>query len=242
MAGRKPRRTGRGGDSDQLTRELIVTTALRLVDAEGMDMLTMRALADALNVYPTAVYWHVGSKSNLATLIAEQVFNELVLPDDNRLTWDLWLGEVVRQWRAVMHRHPNVAVMSAGKLLTSSAALPFIERLVGVLERAGFSGQQLADVYNAVLGFAFGWVSTELSEAPADASDTWSSEFEESLATLNSIAHPALTRNMPDLINRAILLRWKSGRERPLDSAFELALTSLLDGIRLTAPTPPRSP
>ena len=85
MAGRKPRRTGPGGDSDQLTRELIVTTALRLVDAEGMDTLTMRALADALDVYPTAVYWHVGSKSNLATLIAEQVFNELVLSDDNQL-------------------------------------------------------------------------------------------------------------------------------------------------------------
>jgi len=232
MAGRTPRRSGQRANSELLTRDLIVTTALRLVDADGMDSLTMRALADALNVYPTAVYWHVGSKSNLIGLVAERVFDELTLPDDNQLSWDEWLGEVVRQWRVVMHRHPNVAVMSAGKLLTTTAALPFIERVVAVLQRAGLSGQQLADVYNAVLGFAFGWVSTELSEEPSDADDTWPAEFEEALTGLSNVAYPALTRNMPDLINRTLLLRWSSGRDRPLDSGFDLALTSLLDGLR----------
>lgn len=209
-----------------------MTTALQLVDAEGWDALTMRALADALGVYPTAVHWYVGPKANLANLIAERAFDELSLPDENQLSWDVWVGEAIRQWRAVMHRHPNVAVMSAGRLLTSTAALPFIERFVAVLERADFKGQRLADAYNAVLGFAFGWVAIELSRQPSDADGNWSSDFEEALTRLNGLAYPALARNMPDLMNRTFLLRWDSGKQRPLDSGFELALTSLLDGLR----------
>lgn len=223
--------------SAQLSRELIVTTALRLVDAGGWDALTMRGLAEALGVYPTAVHWYVGPKANLANLIAERAFDELSLPDENQLTWDSWVAEAIRQWRTVMHRHPNVAVMSAGRLLTSTAALPFIERFVAVLERAGFKGQQLADAYNAVLGFAFGWVAIELSREPGDADGNWSSHFEQALTRLNSLAYPALTRNMPDLMNRTFLLRWESGKERPLDDGFELALTSLLDGLRRAMPS-----
>lgn len=215
---------------------MIVTTALQLVDAGGWDALTMRALADALGVYPTAVHWYVGPKANLESLITERAFDELSLPDESQLAWDLWVGEAIRQWRIVMHRHPNVAVLSAGRLLTSTAALPFIERFVAVLERAGFKGQQLADAYNAVLGFAFGWVAIELSTEPGDADGNWRSDFEQALTKLNSLAYPALARNMPDLMNRTFLLRWESGKQRPLDSGFELALTALLDGLRRAMP------
>jgi hypothetical protein len=40
-------------------------------------------------------------------------------------------------------------------------------------------------------------------------------------------------------MNRTLLLRWDSGKERPLDSGFELALTSLLDGLRQSCQTDP---
>lgn len=216
-----------------------MTTALQLVDADGWDGLTMRGLAEALGVYPTAVHWYVGPKANLANLVAERAFDELSLPDENHLTWDVWVGEAIRQWRAVMHRHPNIAVMSAGRLLTSTAALPFIERFVAVLERAGFKGERLADAYNALLGFAFGWVAIELSRQPSDVDGNWSSDFEQALTTLSGMAYPALTRNMGDLMNRTFLLRWDSGKERPLDSGFELALTSLLDGLRRSSQAEP---
>ena len=57
---------------DTLTREQIVTAAIDLLDAEGLDGLNMRALGQRLGSAPTAVYWHVGSKDNLMALAADQ--------------------------------------------------------------------------------------------------------------------------------------------------------------------------
>jgi hypothetical protein len=90
---------------------------------------------------------------------------------------------------------------------------------------------RLAGTYNAVLGFAFGW-AIELSRQPGDADGNWNSDFEQALTRLNSLVYPALARDMPDLMNRTFLLRWDSGKERQLDGGFELALASLLDGLR----------
>jgi hypothetical protein len=72
---------------------------------------------------------------------------------------------------------------------------------------------RLADTYNAVLGFAFGWVAIELSRQPGDADGNWNSDFEQALIRLNSLAYPALARDMPDLMNRTFLLRSDSGKE-----------------------------
>jgi AcrR family transcriptional regulator len=44
-----------------LSRTEIVNAALRYVDEHGLDALTMRALAKEIGVYPTALYWHIGT-------------------------------------------------------------------------------------------------------------------------------------------------------------------------------------
>ena len=58
---------------DTLTRDQIVTAAIGLLDAEGLEGLNMRALGTLLGSAATAVYWHVGSKDNLIALAADQV-------------------------------------------------------------------------------------------------------------------------------------------------------------------------
>ena len=43
-----------------VTRDAIVDAAMGLVEAQGIDALTMRRLSDELGVAVTAIYWHVG--------------------------------------------------------------------------------------------------------------------------------------------------------------------------------------
>ncbi len=72
---------------DTLTREQIVTAAIELMDADGLDGLNMRALGRRLGSAATAVYWHVGSKGNLIALAADQAWHEIALPDPATTGW-----------------------------------------------------------------------------------------------------------------------------------------------------------
>ena len=70
--GRTPQRPARRR-RDLLTQETIVDAALRVLDADGLDQLSMRHVARTLNATAGALYWHVGSKDGLLDLIFDRV-------------------------------------------------------------------------------------------------------------------------------------------------------------------------
>ncbi len=214
-----------------LSRAEIVEAALRYVDEHGLDALTMRALAAQMQVYPTTLYWHTGSKAELVAAVSARVLEGIVLPTDHDMRWDQWLAAVARLCREAMHSHPNLASIIGSQLVVTTTALPFVERVVDVLERAGFSGRTLIDAYNTVIGFVLGWVTLELSQGPSDSGD-WQQEYATQLRAVNPTAYPALSRNLDLMANNAFLTRWDSGRDRPMDASFETALEVLTLGLR----------
>lgn len=226
------RRRGRQAARNPLSRAEVIDAALHYVDLHGLDALTMRALAKEMGVYPTALYWHTGTKAQLVAAVSARVLEDIVLPADRGTAWDEWLTEVARLCRQAMHRHPNLAPILGSQLVVSTTAVPFVERVVGVLERAGFSGRDLVEAYNAVVGFVLGWVTLELSSVPADVEEGWQKEYAGQLRTVSPNTFPALTRNLGLLENNAFLVRWDSGRDRPMDRSFETTLELLILGLR----------
>jgi TetR/AcrR family transcriptional regulator, tetracycline repressor protein len=216
-----------------LSRSEIVNAALRYVDEHGLDALTMRALAKEIGVYPTALYWHIGTKAQLVAAVTTTVLDDILLPADHDMAWDDWLAEVARLCRQALHRHPNLSPVIGSQLVVTAAALPLVERVLNVLERAGFTGRELVDVYNAVAGFILGWVSLELSSGPPDVEDDWQEEYAGQLSSVSPNAFPTMTRNMELLANNAFLTRWDSGRVRPMDRSFEASLELLILGLRV---------
>jgi TetR/AcrR family transcriptional regulator, tetracycline repressor protein len=216
-----------------LSRPEIVNAALLYVDEHGLDALTMRALAKEIGVYPTALYWHIGTKAQLVAAVTTTVLDDILLPADHGMAWDDWLAEVARLCRQALHRHPNLSPVIGSQLVVTTAALPLVERVLSVLERAGFTGRELVDVYNAVAGFILGWVSLELSSGPLDVEDDWQDEYAGQLRSVSPNAFPTMTRNMELVANNAFLTRWDSGRVRPMDRSFEASLELLLLGLRV---------
>src|SRR4029079_17841391 len=53
---------------EPLDPETIVDAALALLDADGLDQLSMRHVARSLDTTAAALYWHVGSKDGLLDL------------------------------------------------------------------------------------------------------------------------------------------------------------------------------
>jgi tetracycline repressor-like protein len=181
-----------------------------------------------------ALYWHVGSKSRLLALTASRAFEEVVLPDEQALEWTDWLFEAGLRIRQVLHAHPNLAPMAGTQLVVTTTALPLVERMIGVLERAGFSGTRLVDAFNATFGFIIGWVAAELSVEPAESGD-WKDAFAGELRSVNANLHPAIHRNHDALANNVFLARWDSGRARPMDSSYSFALRAIIAGLTAAA-------
>jgi TetR/AcrR family transcriptional regulator, tetracycline repressor protein len=225
-------RTGRAaGPPPPLTRRQVVDEALACVDAEGVDALTMRKLADRLGVYPTAVYWHAGSKAALLAAVCERALADMRLPAVDAGPWQDWLRAMARSARVALHAHPNIVPVMSSQLQVTTSSFPLAESVLAVLESAGFRGEQLTDAYNTVIGFLFGFLFGELSAEPPEAEQNWTRDFRRRLESVDPAVMPTLAANLPTLAGNAFMLRWESGRQRPMQSGFEMALDVLVAGL-----------
>jgi AcrR family transcriptional regulator len=151
-----PERTRRRG-RDPITREAIVETALRLLDRDGLDELSMRRVADELDTGPASLYWHVGSKDGLLELVFDRVIGEVEMPSPEPARWEEQLKEVARAGRAMILRHRDIVRISIGRVPMGPNALRVSEGLFAIL-RAGGVPDQLAVTAHHLL-FAQTWAS-----------------------------------------------------------------------------------
>lgn len=235
---RRPKATG------NLSKSAIVATALDLIDRDGLEAFSMRGLAQALGVYPTALYWYVPNRN---ALLAEMVTVAMqdVLPSTRKRSWQAWLKELFRRYRRAVSRHPHLAALMGAQMVSNAGVDPVLpEQILGVLRRAGFSDRQMVHAFNTVIATMTGFVTLEFGPAPADDDGSWAKTFQHSLRTLDVARFPLLARNMPRLENRAFITRWQNGVEAPLDESFELFIEAAIHGLELQRVrkrrTPPR--
>jgi AcrR family transcriptional regulator len=156
---------------EPLTQEAIVDAALRVLDADGLDQLSMRHVARTLSTTAAALYWHVGSKDGLLDLIFDRVIGEQHVPDPDPERWQEQVKEVARTMRATILRHRDIVRLSIGRIPMGPNALRYADRLVGILRAGGLSdalaitGQQL--LISIVIGFAIDETG-EGGQPPAD--------------------------------------------------------------------------
>jgi TetR/AcrR family tetracycline transcriptional repressor len=128
---------------DPLTTESIVAAALRILDRDGLDGLSMRRVADELGAGAASLYWHVGSKDGLIDLVFDEVIGEQAVPDPQPERWEEQLKEVARTMRATILRHRDIVRISIGRIPLGPNALRYSERVLAIL-RAGGVPDQLA--------------------------------------------------------------------------------------------------
>ncbi|HWD84502.1 MAG TPA: TetR/AcrR family transcriptional regulator [Solirubrobacteraceae bacterium] len=130
----KPARSSR---ERTLSREAILDAAMGIVDAEGLDALTMRTVAHTLRTGQASLYAYVKSKEELIELLIDRLIGEIPFggdPDPER--WQEQLKEACRQIRAVYARHGDLARASFARVPLGENALRGSEWIIGVM-RAG---------------------------------------------------------------------------------------------------------
>ena len=149
---------------ETLSRDQIVTAALELMDAEGLEGMNMRALGKHLDSAPTAVYWHVGSRESLIALAADRAWAEVELPDPAAVGWRTAAYQMATSEYAMLTRHPWLVQAFGSYQLYGPGKARHDEHSIAVYQAAGFAGaeadQATSAVFTFVLGNALGLAAT----------------------------------------------------------------------------------
>ncbi|MGH2948361.1 MAG: TetR/AcrR family transcriptional regulator [Solirubrobacteraceae bacterium] len=147
----------------RLTRERVLVEALRLIDDEGLDALTMRALGNRLGVEAMSIYNHVADKAALRAGIVELLWEELERSVEEGEDWRDSLRSLARRERALATDHPNAFPLLMGASSWAEPMLRTLGRALDVLRHAGFDDERAAKILNTVLGYACGYATMEIS-------------------------------------------------------------------------------
>lgn len=145
-----------------LTRERVVSAALALVDADGLDKLSMRRLAARLDVEAMSLYNHVSDKSDLLTGIADAVIAEIEIPD--AASWRARITALLEELRRVSVAHPRAFPLVVERGFTTPAALAPVEELLDALGGSGLDDTARVRALWMLISYAIGAISCELAD------------------------------------------------------------------------------
>jgi TetR/AcrR family tetracycline transcriptional repressor len=145
----------------------VVTAALRLLDGQGLEAVTMRAVAGLLGVRMNTVLWHVKTKARLLELMADAIAAEISLdglpePAPQRVR------ELMRRYRGALLGHRDGAALVAGTYAAEPATLRFSDAVIAALLDDGATPREAAWTLTAMVYFTLGLTQEEQGLAEAD--------------------------------------------------------------------------
>lgn len=152
-----------------LSRDAIVREAVLMLDAEGIEALSMRKLGGRLNAGATSLYRHVATKDALMELAVDEVFGEIAIPPASQATrdWRAAATDAAQSFRATALRHPWLASVlgQAGLAYLGPNLMSVTERLAALFTAAGFPDPRGAidTLLSCVIGFSTteaAWLTT----------------------------------------------------------------------------------
>ena len=203
-------------DKRPLTRELIVEAALALLERDGLQGLSMRRLAQELGSGAASLYWHVGDKEELLSLLLDRIVGETPVPEPDPQNWQGTVKELARGVRKHLSQRRDAAQLTLGRVPAGPHSLPILERNLAVLAASNLPPRVIsyaADMFALYVG-AFAYEESLRNEPPASP-EALGAYF----ASLPPEQFPTMTRLASDLV---------AGTS---DDRFEFAIELLVRGL-----------
>jgi AcrR family transcriptional regulator len=213
----------RAKERQPVSRERALDAAMELADREGLGAVTMRRLAEALQVEAMSLYHHVKNKESILDGMVDRVFAEIDLPEGGG--WKEPMRRRAHSARAALLRHRWALSLMESRPAPGPQNLAHHDAVIGCLRRAGFSVPLTAHAYSALDSYVYGFVHTEL-HLPF-------STIEETHAVASGIFDQLPPGAYPHLVELAKEHVLKPGYSYGNEFAFGLEL--LLDGLERVA-------
>jgi AcrR family transcriptional regulator len=212
IAGAEPRR--------RLSRELVLRAAMAHADADGLEALTMRTLAEMLEVAPMALYRHVANKDDLVDAMVDAVFSEIGVPSGGG-DWKTAMRRRAISVRDALSRHRWAIGLMESRRSPGPANLRHHDAVIGRLRAAGFSIEMAAHAYSLLDSYIYGFALTKMN-LPFEAS-------EEVAEVARTMLQPFPANEYPNLVEFITEQAMKPGYD--YGDEFEYGLDLILDAL-----------
>jgi AcrR family transcriptional regulator len=144
-----------------LSAEEIHLAALRIIDAEGVERLSMRKLAAELDVNPMSLYHHVPSKTALLQHVCSMNAKSLLPPPNEGAPWQRQLREIADTYRRIAREHPSLWSYAQLHPELTHREEGLWEAFNDCLRAAGVPKERFAQIRIALFGMVAGYLSAE---------------------------------------------------------------------------------
>lgn len=172
----------------ELTREVIIAAAIKILDTEGLDALSLSRISAALNVKTPALYWYFRSKADLYTYVSDALFRDVLDRLDPTLT-----GRNLLWAFGLASRRNQRTIRDAAKLITVAGVsdeirTELIPALLDRIARDGLTPAQARKALTAIQALTLGWSIFEANPATSEVmrrtNESGDAAFEEALSHL----------------------------------------------------------
>ena len=144
-----------------LSRRRILETAVRFVDREGLDALSMRKLGGELGVEAMSLYNHVPNKGALLDGMVEVLLGELEVPPESD-NWEDRIREAYRRFRRMAHDHPDIFSLLITRPPEAMYGVWLAEEFLKTLQEAGFEPRMALHAFRALNSYTVGYAMAEI--------------------------------------------------------------------------------
>lgn len=232
----RPERAAKG-PAPSHTRSDMSAAAVAIADAEGIEAVSMRRVANALGTGTGTLYRYLASKDDLLALMLDAVAAEDGGPPALTGDWRDDLRALAHRSRATIHRHPWTASLAAGRPSLGPNSLDATEHALTALEPLGFDIDVMITVVDTLEAYVRGYAIGELAQQEAVrrsgvGRQEWMDAHKPYLdKVVQAGHHPLITRVILD----AELPHASDSAER----GFAMGLERLLDGWEANLPVKP---
>ena len=149
---------GSARDKGTLSRDRILDAAAELVAKDGLDALSMRRLAQRLDVWPMALYRYFDDKDALTDAIVERATADVVVAESGATPRERMRALLHGARQALGRDAPGLGEWLPRAMLTTGG-LRLTQEGLAILGDAGLGAEEAARAWRAALGYTVGCVA-----------------------------------------------------------------------------------
>ncbi|WP_406141585.1 TetR/AcrR family transcriptional regulator [Streptomyces sp. NBC_01089] len=192
----------------QISREAALAEAVRILDEEGVGALSMRRIAQRLDVSSPSLYKYFRNLEDVLDAVTDEVVREIGSGATYGADWRAELAELARRYFRTFQRHPNAILLVMRRPVRSEASLTGLDAVLRGLTDSGWETERAIRAVLLVESYSLGAAMTAVSSGVTD--DPALLAGRPALAAALTGGHPAFRLDAPD---------------------FEHGLTFMLDGL-----------
>jgi AcrR family transcriptional regulator len=127
-----------------LSQDAVVDAALAILRSDGLEAVTMRRVATALDTGPASLYLYVAGREGLLRAVQDRIIATVELEAADPSRWRAQLHSLLVRVRLALAAHPGIAATAMAEPPTTAAVLRLVENLLGLLLAGGLSPQDAA--------------------------------------------------------------------------------------------------